>query len=1069
MSTVFPAEAPPQGAAALAAPMLRVRENGQPVRRAPLDAGKTTIGSSPQCKICLPGADVRPLQCLVNLEADAATITRWAAGVLLNGSDFRTAPLRAGDRLSVGRWEIEVESLAGAAQAPVAQPSEMPLITPRRTTSATPVLPTPAARAKPAEPVVTPPPTFGLTPAAAANYAFTDRIVLGLWQSQQHARSRTRDLLAAVRGARSQVLAIAADLAVAQQDLAEARDTAKLAAERSARARTVLADARKTKPVDAGPSPQERAAEARAAELAQRVASVEQELEAARAELAIRTDELTRLSADLTAEIAERTRLNKVVDDDKSARSALETALAARDGRIAEQQSRLSEQEGRLAEQENRLAESGRILGDLNKAVDESKSARGTVETELATRDQQLADEQRRLAEQESLLAEQVRRLGEQDSRVAEQDNRLAESGRLLEERDAQLAESARESAAQAERLAELERGVAERQQLLSESAADLAALTAELDAVKAELAESREATRRVTDELASQQAAAQRLADELAENREASRKLAEELAARIAAPAPPADAPAPIAESKPEPAPEQAQEPAPAPEPPAPVWATQPIESFKLPAKDTAARSLRASWPTPIEPAAVAPAAAETPAEAMPADAIPGEGTPAEQPPVARFWSAADFPAATADSTPPRDADPTWSWGADVPAVWTPADPHAKDASDPADAETFALVPPAAWGSGIAATPDEQPLGDVRSTWSLPTLTMPTRSTDSAPIEAPATPEATAFPTFPTPVEAPTEAAIEHAEDHLSEALATVEPIADAAVWGQPAESAELPGVPNETSLEVSKVADPEPPEPVSFIERYRHLVEEQGGTPPTSQAPLAAVLDDEFQPARRPSDSPKVHEDSDEALDDYMARMMARIRGDESRELDGSQTPASGVQRATSAPRIDPVRAAAVASIDQAEFGAASPAADSDLDKEPFQFEPIKRTGRQPGPTHLADLRAIANQTAISAIAVHRDRRHVEVAYSRVVLCGISSVAATFLMQDAPGWTDWKLWAGIASAIVGCWSAWQLIRVARRRTADRSEFLSAGKLRTPANAPVVSSVEATSDATTA
>ncbi len=78
--------------------------------------GRCTLGSSSRCQIHLPGEQVRPLHCLIVHNEQGTNITRWAAGALLNGQDFTTAPLRPGDRLTIG--EIELELLTGDATLP---------------------------------------------------------------------------------------------------------------------------------------------------------------------------------------------------------------------------------------------------------------------------------------------------------------------------------------------------------------------------------------------------------------------------------------------------------------------------------------------------------------------------------------------------------------------------------------------------------------------------------------------------------------------------------------------------------------------------------------------------------------------------------------------------------------------------------------------------------------------------------------------------------------------------------------------------------------------------------------
>lgn len=79
--------------------------NGQVVR---LRSPKCVIGSGPGCTFRLLARGVRRVHCLIVRGPAATVIRRWSADTLLNGRSFTDAPLRAGDRLSVGPLELEV-------------------------------------------------------------------------------------------------------------------------------------------------------------------------------------------------------------------------------------------------------------------------------------------------------------------------------------------------------------------------------------------------------------------------------------------------------------------------------------------------------------------------------------------------------------------------------------------------------------------------------------------------------------------------------------------------------------------------------------------------------------------------------------------------------------------------------------------------------------------------------------------------------------------------------------------------------------------------------------------------
>ncbi|TWU24653.1 FHA domain-containing protein [Bythopirellula polymerisocia] len=73
-----------------------------------LPAGKCTIGSSPSCQIRLPEGQVRPLHCLLVSNEEGISATSWAPGVLLNEQEFSSAPVYAGDVLSIGNLQLKL-------------------------------------------------------------------------------------------------------------------------------------------------------------------------------------------------------------------------------------------------------------------------------------------------------------------------------------------------------------------------------------------------------------------------------------------------------------------------------------------------------------------------------------------------------------------------------------------------------------------------------------------------------------------------------------------------------------------------------------------------------------------------------------------------------------------------------------------------------------------------------------------------------------------------------------------------------------------------------------------------
>ena len=79
--------------------------DGQLVR---LQSPKCMIGSGPNCTLRLRADSVDPAHCMVVRGPDRTIVRRWSADTRLNGRAFSESPTQAGDRLSIGRLELEV-------------------------------------------------------------------------------------------------------------------------------------------------------------------------------------------------------------------------------------------------------------------------------------------------------------------------------------------------------------------------------------------------------------------------------------------------------------------------------------------------------------------------------------------------------------------------------------------------------------------------------------------------------------------------------------------------------------------------------------------------------------------------------------------------------------------------------------------------------------------------------------------------------------------------------------------------------------------------------------------------
>lgn len=107
--------------------ILGTARHGQVVRvRAP----KCTIGAGPRCTVRLRARGLSSVHCLILRGAGTTIIRRWAPDTLLNGQTFTDAPLVPGDRLSLGRIQLEVLAPEATGLPPAVAPPEVTVVLP---------------------------------------------------------------------------------------------------------------------------------------------------------------------------------------------------------------------------------------------------------------------------------------------------------------------------------------------------------------------------------------------------------------------------------------------------------------------------------------------------------------------------------------------------------------------------------------------------------------------------------------------------------------------------------------------------------------------------------------------------------------------------------------------------------------------------------------------------------------------------------------------------------------------------------------------------------------------------
>ncbi|QDT75040.1 FHA domain-containing protein [Lacipirellula limnantheis] len=367
-----------------------------------------------------------------------------------------------------------------------------------------------------------------------------------------------------------------------------------------------------------------------------------------------------------------------------------------------------------------------------------------------------------------------------------------------------------------------------------------------------------------------------------------------------------------------------------------------------------------------------------------------------------------------------------------DTPA--TPSEHGAAGADESPDAAAIDeaachTVPeePAASGQAAAAdheallhawNPADEPQQEASATVDSPIAEEPATEEPSADTPVAETPSADA-PVAQTPV----------AQTPVAQTPVAQTPVAEAPPATTPRQVDEERSKTSATPVETAPVASDVAP--TSFIDKYRHLLEDNDGDSLTPAAP--PEIDDEFLSPAKAADRTVPADDSDEALDAYMASMMQRMRSSSSSTL---PEPASNTPTAPAA--VD-----------------ASESAPLDYDPSiPFEIESMKQGRRATASTDLTALREIANTSARSAIATHRKKRKVESAIGKMVVAFTALGTSGYLIWNAPSLQDWQSSAGIAIGIIGCGAA-----VLAMRHPDRASAVERAAPQ-PASSPADESI---------
>jgi chromosome segregation ATPase len=209
---------------------------------------------------------------------------------------------------------------------------------------------------------------------------------------------------------------------------------------------------------------------------------------------------------------------------------------------------------------------------------------------------------------------------------------------------------------------------------------------------------------------------------------------------------------------------------------------------------------------------------------------------------------------------------------------------------------------------------------------------------------------------------------------------------------------------------------------EQASFIDRYSHLFADEDNTEVEKAArPNDLVPEVQREVAARKSVVGSLEprgNDEDESIEQYMAKLLQRVRGEAAVEFADSppslqmplNDPSSNVAEQTSLVNGTTLEDEVASDDDSAEVAA----------------EPAQIVRRKPVPMPAADLdalRALANETARRAITRHDLKTFRRKAVSKVIVAALAASTSVWLMLASPDWRHWQFFTACGTLLVAAY----------------------------------------------
>ena len=273
----------------------------------------------------------------------------------------------------------------------------------------------------------------------------------------------------------------------------------------------------------------------------------------------------------------------------------------------------------------------------------------------------------------------------------------------------------------------------------------------------------------------------------------------------------------------------------------------------------------------------------------------------------------------------------------------------------------------------------------------------------ETAPAEAGQMPVEPVAESVDEPVESTTdvpaavfEEPVTESEEPAADADDALEQLRGLSIWRQEPEVAAEESDVGSWPTTVDEESEPPHQEQASFIDRYAHLLPaDDAATEPPTAAPQSPVV----------AEAAPAASDNEESVEQYMAKLMGRMRGAASGRSEADEVAAN--TSTLLAPGNAAVDVGAIAEV-------AAPNQEPITDIEEMRS---KVNVSELASDRLA-MRALANQSARHAIGVHTARTLRRKARTRFIVALLGASAGLYLLLDAPGWNSLQFAGGCVAA---------------------------------------------------